>query len=78
MSSFFTSLHRIPSIKIGIQDEGLKNEEERVNNREDQKEMLDEPGGEIRVGPEQHEDKETTGQGGHTIQYDRNLDDFLG
>ena len=68
----------IPRIEIHVEHEGLADEQQRIDHGEDDKEVIDQPGRELRISRQQHEDEETTGQRRHTIKNDRDLGDLFG
>ncbi len=39
--------------------------------------MIDEPCRELRIGRQEHEDKEATSEGGHTVKNDRHFRDLF-
>ena len=78
MPTLLRTLQRVPGIPIQIQNDRLRDEQERVDDREDRKKVVDQPCGELGIRGEQHEDEESPCEGRHAVQNDRDFRDFLG
>src|SRR4030095_7467102 len=77
VAGLLVSLPGIPGIEKNVEENSFPAEQERIDHRKEQKEVVDQPGRELRVGRQQDEDKKSAGEGGHAVQDDRDLHDLL-
>src|SRR5436853_1325487 len=78
MPSLLISLPGIPRVEIQVQDNRLRDEEERIDDRKDQEKVVNQPSGELGIGGQQHEYEQPAGQRSHAVQNHRDLGHFLG
>src|SRR4029077_6045878 len=78
MTPLLLTLPGVPQIEIHVQHDGPADEQQRVDDREDEIELINKPGGKLRVRREEHENEQATSDGGHTEKDNRHLCDFFG
>ena len=77
MTGLLLTLPGVPGVEIQVQQDSFADKQQRVDYCEHEKEVIDEPRGELRIRREEHENKKATGEGSHAVENDRHLCDLF-